>query len=163
MTEESSTGVAEPVQPRLPAPGVRLSALKSDAQAEVEGRWFEYPEGGRFRIARVGHSKFNEYLRRRQTDVAAANVTRGIRGVRGDFGLTEKQNEDLSVEATARHILLGWEDVLGDDDQPLPYSFEIAQTILTDEASRDLASWILRMAVDGRFFRARAAEAAAKN
>ena len=153
---------AEPVAPAAngapSARAVRLSALGNDVKAEVEGKWFDYPEGGSFLIGRIGNSKYSEYVRRRSADMSAENHAHKIKGVRGDYGLTNEQLVALSNEAAAKYILLGWRDILGDDGQPLPYDEKTAMAILTGQATRDLAAWILGMADQGRQFRVQAEE-----
>jgi hypothetical protein len=125
---------------------MKLKALKSDLAAEADGKWFEYEGGIRLKVARLGNPKHAAFLRKRRKDAK-----------------TDADFETLSAEAIARHVLLDWTGVDGEDGKPLAYSAEVGVQTLTDPTMKDFMADVVTLATRARNFRLESIEDAAGN
>lgn len=122
-----------------------LSTLKIDTEGKaVEGVWFDYGEGCRLLIARLGNRKFADYhrrlLKRHQHLVDTGRMP---------LDLSRK----LFAESCANTVLLGWEGITEGPDE-LPYSVEKAQEILADPKYEVFANDVMEFARGLEAFRA---------
>lgn len=95
--------------------------LKLDPKAEAEGVWFDVGGGLRLRIARISSPPFENWMRK-NTRIAATKKLIAI-------------DEDLETQirpGVAKFILLGWENLTDEKDQPIPYSEQMALKLLTE-------------------------------
>lgn len=133
----------------------------TDPDTEVVGTWVpllkteDKDETGektpptRFLIARRGnriHSKMMSELYK------ANRVTLENK----DIDVSTKRDEELSIDAIARAILKGWENVVF-DGKPLEYSYENAVMLLQ---MSDFRAWIMAHAGNMELFKIKQVEAA---
>ena len=71
--------------------------------------------------------------------------------------------EEISIEAMAHHVLLGWKDIEDDDGNPLEYSPETALELLRDPGLRDLYQFVLTQANERALFRQEVEEESKEN
>jgi hypothetical protein len=133
---------------------VKLSAIKSDPELEREGVWQDYELGIRVKVARMGNQAFDECVRKLSEP--------HLSGFRRNK-LPSEVLERITKQAVARHILLGWEGIDGEDGKPLPYSEETALEILNDPALADFYKFVLLAANEAELFRRKDMEEAAGN
>ena len=103
--------------------GIKAMDLKKefsfDENLSNNGVWVAIGDGARVLVARMNNINYRKGLRR-------AVIPYGRRGV----AMTEDQNREVLARMTARHLLLGW-DNLSEDGQDLTYSEEEAYRLLT--------------------------------
>jgi hypothetical protein len=111
------------------------------SQAELDGKWFDYPESDlRVKLASVHSPRYQKALRRKFGS-ARAEIGGGV--------IDEDREDELTNEAIAETILLGWEN-LTENGKPVEYSPEAAVKIL-NRAPR-LYSFVMRTATrEGQF------------
>lgn len=122
----------------------RLSSLKSDSKKESEGVWVKWEHGVSLLIARLNNPGFQEFIRE-----ATRDHTKAIR----DGRFENDKMEEISIEAMAHHVLLGWKNIEGDDGKPLKYSPEVALELMKDPGLRDLYQFVLTQANERALFR----------
>lgn len=121
---------------------VRLSALETDKTRENEGVWTTLPNGVRLKVGRSGSERWKEEYAKIHRE-----GTRGYRQGKVPDELLEK----VVMEAMARTILLGWENIEDDDGQPIPYSLENARKLL---AVREIRDDVTALSQENELFRA---------
>lgn len=121
-----------------------LKALRTDTLLEQEGIWVDYEAGVRVKVARLSNTKFEQALR-----TASKPHLRQIRSKRAPLDLIE----NLTREAAARHILLGWENLDDDDGTPIPYSPERALEIFNDPTLHDFYKFVMQISTDSELYR----------
>lgn len=106
------------------------SMFKTDAGLETDGILIEYGEASnaqpvRFRIARSGgqNTVFTKALEK---------ATRPYRKAIQNGMLDDKTADKLYKGVFAEHVLLGWENVEGEDGKPIQYSKENALKLFKD-------------------------------
>lgn len=105
--------------------GFRLSNFKTNMKAEQEGVWVPYENGFRILIARFGNRRCEEYLLKKGK--------RFLRSVKSSVSSLKDSDRDFMREVVAETILLGWENLLDDNDVEIPYSKEEARKALEIE------------------------------
>ncbi len=98
--------------------GFRISRLGVDSQKEREGVWIDAGAGLRLLVARISSPDYEAYVRkhvRNQSPLAS----------RGILDEDEIMQEGVMV-AASRFLILGWEALLDDNDEEIPYSPEKA-------------------------------------
>lgn len=95
-----------------------FNALKTDREAEVQGKWFPVgTAGAKIKVARTGNPRYREMLRTK------LNLHRGEM----DKGLLDLDvSDEILCEVIAETILLGWEGFT-DDGKPSTYTKELAR------------------------------------
>jgi hypothetical protein len=121
---------------------------------EVNGIWLDYGDAGRIKIARAGgaNRRFATVLERK---------TRPYRRALDNGTIDPKVIERVMAEVFAETVILGWEDVIGRDGEPLPYTFDNVVQLLLDLP--DLFLDIQAQAQRAALFLQANLEAAAKN
>lgn len=120
----------------------KISQFATNAQKEKEGAWVDAGGGLRLKIARLGNSDYEEHLRK-----LSKPYSRQIR-------MNTIENEVLETvirKATAKYILLDWENLTDDDDKPIPYSEAKAYELLTEY--RDFMKMVTELAGEVELFR----------
>jgi len=107
---------------------VRLSELKTDENLENEGVWVTLPSKIRLKIGRSGSEAW-----KREYGKIHRERARGFRQGKVPDDLLE----EIVLEAMARTILLGWENIEDDNGLPIPYSVENARKLLSVREIRD--------------------------
>lgn len=78
-------------------------AFNVDKQAEVEGRWFDYTDGSKLRIARKGNRNYTKLLRQLGKKNKAYFA--------GKDDAAHDKADDMLREVAAHTILLDWKNV----------------------------------------------------
>ena len=101
--------------------GFNLSTLKTDPEKEERGIWVDWAHGMRLKIAHVSTPRYQ-----------AAS----LKLFRRASPLPDPEDDHafklLAVPATARHILLDWENVDDEEGNPLPYTPEVGERYLRE-------------------------------
>lgn len=131
--------------------GVRLSRFATDSIREIEGVWQDVGGGLRLRIARINNPRYEEEVKRLGKPF----------GPQASLGFDDSLVEDLTRKAVAKCILLGWENLLDDKDEPVAYSYENSLKVLTEY--RELYRLVLSLSSNIELFRTAAKDEAVKN
>lgn len=126
---------------------------QTDSAAETQGLWIEMGDNALIKIARLGHPKHEEVMKRlRQPHVAS---------LRAGIDLPTNVSMALTIEALAEAILIDWKGIQDDDGKEIPYSKEAAIKLLTDLP--DFRDKVVFLSSQHETFRKSALENAAKN
>ena len=111
----------------LSAGGVNLfDAFETDVDAEENGKWFEDilndGSGLDIKVRHLGSQAAVKNLQR----LMQANRKHMVKGK-----LPKEVDQRVLIEHLAQVILIDWSGVLDKDNQPIPYSKESAELILT--------------------------------
>lgn len=130
------------------------AAYKTDESRETKGVILDLGDAGKYRIARAGgaNQKFQKRL---------AAITKPYRRAIQTGNIDEKLADSLMAKVYAETVLLSWEDVTGEDGQPLPFNVDNAVKLFTDLP--DLFKDIRQTADDASLFRLDIVETDAKN
>lgn len=127
-----------------------LKNLKTDREAETKGRWVKYPGTDvRFLIARMGNAEFEAAIRARRGD---ARVQKAMQE-QAAGELTEAESRAAIAPVVASKILLGWENLADENNQPMTYSPELATKLLSDPELHDLYTWVLKQSNREQLYR----------
>ena len=126
-------------------------AYATNPIAENEGVWVELGEGAKIKVARSGNAANRRKL---------AKLMERHRAVLRSRNLPEDVLERIMIEVMAETILVGW-DGIDEDGQPLPYTVENADRLLT--TYRDFRDQVSAIANDINLFRAESEAEAVKN
>ena len=127
---------------------VKLSALKTNPEAEVEGVWVDFEDTGvKLKIARIGNPAFDKLI----SKLSAPHLKKLRKG-------DDELQESITAKAVASTILVGWKGLDDDDGKPLKYSKGKSKELLTDPALRDLFKFVLVTANEAARFRAEVKE-----
>ncbi|MHC5053640.1 MAG: hypothetical protein ACYTKD_02860 [Planctomycetota bacterium] len=124
----------------------KLPIIRSDVEKEREGVWVTHPFGFEFKIARMGNAEY----RKAAAALLTPELVREAR-VKGP-GATAEAAAQQTPGLVARHILKDWRNVEGDDGEPIPYTPEVGERILSDPGYHDLLEFIEGAASDARNF-----------
>lgn len=132
--------------------GLNLSSLKYDKKLADEGVWCDVGEGAKIKVAKSGNARHRKLLNQ---------LKRPYR----HYELAQKEYPEdvlrtISVEATARTILLDWKGILGDDNKEIPFSYEAAKEALAIDG---FATLVLGFANDEATFKGTSQEDMVKN
>lgn len=126
-----------------------FALFNTDAQAEVEGRWHKLADS-ELLIARMNNDKYLRELAdlyEQHKDVIESGSEEG-----------KKRDEEVTLQLTARTILLGWKNV-SHQGAELPYSEENAIMLLK---LKDFRNYVQNVARDIENFRIKAENKEAK-
>ena len=106
--------------------GLNLKKDYALTETETAGKWFPVPDratgqplpGVRIRVASALNEDYTRDLNKRLGDLAPRQVRRG------KIKMNMEANREASIQAAARHLLLDWEGIVGDDGQPVPCTLE---------------------------------------
>lgn len=105
---------------------MKLSEIRIDPEKLEQGDWVgDIPEMGelRLKVRGIGNSDF----RRMQAKLTEAEP----RQYRISGRLPPERQDAITAKCLLHTVLIDWDGVLDDDDQPIPYSQEFAQDLLT--------------------------------
>lgn len=128
----------------------RLSDLKADLALMSDGRWVDYEDGTRLKIASIQN---RDYQR------ASAEALEAWLEEHPGKELTDDVRRSILIGPIAKCILRDWDGFLGDDDASLPYTPELGAQVLADPAYRDLYDFIDRQCALRRHYRMKRKEA----
>jgi len=125
---------------------LNINSLRTDKAKVNNGVWVEDDHGARFLIARWANENMREFVR---PILEERKRVLGLREVNDEnMKLWQKELDAAEVKAMAQTILLGWEGIVDDDGQPVPYSHEQAYAWLSDPELEDLTLWIKTQSQD---------------
>jgi hypothetical protein len=137
-----------------------MASLKTtygvDTKAEVEGVWHTLRGGIRVRIARAGNPRASEL-----TLKLIGEARERLRLPEGP--LPGKEWDQILARVVAEAILLDWENVTNEADEPIPYSVEEGMKALLDPALHDFAREIDQLSGNRQHYALKQEEAALKN
>ena len=113
-----------------------LSINNPDKAVEEEGVWTPFG-GSKFKVASSTNMKFQKLFARLQLPYHK-KIDKG--------SLDPKIGLGIMCESLAATVLLDWEDVLGEDGEPVAYTPELGQKILQNHS--DLRQHIQDFAAD---------------
>lgn len=123
---------------------VKLSSIRLDPKAEVEGVWCTFAPGLEFKIARVGSAPY----RAANSRVLAPYARRS-----GTKWPEERELRNLTAPAVARHLVKDWRGLEAEDGTAIPFSVEECEKILRDPVYDELYTWVLASAGDSEQYR----------
>lgn len=130
----------------------KLNDIKQNVGAIREGRWFDWINGIKLRIASMQSETFQEgHARLRREHEAAAALE-----VAETSDVAKKAAAEIMAEAIARWLLLDWKNVEDDDGEPEPYTWERGFELLMDTGYTHLRAFVLTKAMDERNYFERA-------
>lgn len=117
---------------------MKLSDLKVNVAAIEQGAWVDdIPELPGLRLKVRGFGNADD---RRIQDIEYQRLPRNLR-VRGN--VPSATTDIIMTKRLLGAILIDWDGLTGDDDKPLPYSKETAETLLTDKAYMPLRNAVI--------------------
>lgn len=122
----------EPTPNTTPVKLVKLSSLKADRVKEREGDWIDSPDIGKGVAFLVRSTNYAPY--RIARDARFAKLARK----HGSDEIPDDERAKALGELAIEYLLLDWRGFAEDDGEPIPFSEERANEILTDEAFRAL-------------------------
>lgn len=125
---------------------MKLSQLAYDKEKELDGVWFECPEGLRLRVARLNNPKYQEFLRKQGAK---------------SRGITTSKISDWTFQAAAKFLLKGWENLQDEKGNDIPFSVSKAEELMKEYS--DLYQWVQEFASDREMFRREELDGATKN
>lgn len=110
---------------------MKLSSLKVNSSRAEQGAWVkDLPGMGDLRLKVRGFSN-TDYAAFMAREVAA--VPRDQReGGRRDGGLKPQTRDALLIRGMVEHILVDWDGLTDEEEQPVPFSKEQAMALLAD-------------------------------
>lgn len=108
---------------------------------DEEGVWTKY-EGSDFRIAHVNNPKFQSYFTKLQLP-HKRQIDKGT--------LDADTQLEIMCKAMSRYVLVGWQNVINNDEEPVPYTVDAAQKVLIENA--DFREFVQDFAMDLSNFR----------
>lgn len=121
--------------------GVRFSAFKTNEVLEDEGVWIDFGAGMQLKVARLGNQKCQDLVARLQRP----HLKKMRKG-----NLSQVEIDEIMRKAISECVLLGWENLLDEKDNPIPYSTEKAFELL---GTKDFMSEVMGIAQDADNFR----------
>lgn len=126
---------------------MKLSAIKVDSARAEQGAWIgEIPDMGDLRL-RVRGLRNADARRLRAQLVRSVPRDQLVRG-----SLTPEAEDKIASKILAGSILVDWQNLSDEHDEPIPYSKEKALELLTDPdlvAFRDAVSWASGVVAEG--------------
>lgn len=103
---------------------MKLSQLKLDQDATVNGVWRDLGQGLEILVARARNPEFVRYL-----EQLSKPYLRQIR----DGTMAKDVSQRLYVKALARKVLRDWRGLHDDEGNEIPYTPTVAEELLSDE------------------------------
>lgn len=131
--------------------GVKLSRFVTDKSKEVEGVWVDVGGGLRLKLARMGNANYTTALLGSKYFGRSSKI----------IGIDAKGAVEDMRNAVAEHVLLGWEGLVDDNDQPILYTVDKAKEVLKE--TPEFYRLVLEYAEDIELYRKAAKEEALGN
>lgn len=127
---------------------------ETDTKLENEGVWVSISKDIKVKVAALGNKAHQEILEKLLKPYKS-QIRKNL--------LDKELEEDIHVQAIAKTILIDWEGMTDRDGKPLPYSYENAYKLLTDEKLKRFKGDILYLAKEAETFKTEEKEEAVKN
>jgi len=98
--------------------------FQTDEHKEVDGTWMPLDATTRIKIARIGNAKYTACVKR----LSAPYLKPGVRTT----DIPDDVWTGITLEAMAETILVDWDGVVDNNNDPVPYSKAAALTALKD-------------------------------
>ena len=124
----------------------KITDLMTDLKKERDGIWVTHPPSGlKCLIARQGNTKVAEARNRIMRDPNWRKTKSG----------QARDQEIISTLAdiVAEFVLLDWEDLGDENNEPTPYSREKATKLLANPACHDFLKWVLDISDNEDYYR----------
>lgn len=132
----------------------KLNVLRTDTKKVTNGVWVDYTCGIRLLIAGIRNSRYKAALE----SILKPHMNRIHNGLMGP-----EERLNLIKPAVARFILLGWENVDGEDGKPLPYSYQEALKVFSDPQMEEFYHFVIETATTAETYRVQELETAKEN
>jgi len=132
----------------------KLSAIAVDTQKVVGGVWVEHYLGYSFKIARMDNAEYIKYLK--------TLIEPHLKEMRAGSFDAEKRL-DLTKQAAAKCILVGWKNVEDEAGKPIPYSPENALELFRKPELVDLYDFIINESTSAARYRQETKKESIKN
>lgn len=119
---------------------MKLTDFATDKNKEVNGVWFDLGDDTKVLVARARNTKYLAELRLRMKPYQN-------RISRNDPSM-EAIAEKILTQVVARTILLGWENLRDQDNNPIEYSIEKCEEILGNPKFKDFRDLIETLSED---------------
>lgn len=133
---------------------MKLSSIRSDLSAEVDGVWAEFEDGFKLKIASNLSPAFQDAL-----DKALEPYRELIRAGK----LDAVQREKIYQEVASAHLVKDWSGLESDDGQPIAHSQKEALALISDPRMHVLWKWIQSVASNDQRYRERSTREALGN
>ena len=131
----------------------KLSKIALSEERCRDGVWITFFEDIELCIRPAGNAEFRVAMQKKaRRHVNAALLVDGDADVR-----------DATIPAMARHILVGWKNLLQDDGSELSYSPKAADKLLRDPRFGSLYDFVSRVSSDEQLYRESEIQAAEGN
>lgn len=127
---------------------MKLSDIRIDVSRQEEGDWVEnIPEfeGLRLKVKGLNNKSYRKLERQLMGQIPRAKRIGGT--------LDSEEQDKILATCLWQCCLMDWEGVTGDDEQPLPYSKEMARKLLFDpefRRFREAVVWASTIVVENR-------------
>ena len=111
---------------------LKLNLPSVDMDAANEGVWFPFTDTISFKVARDGNPRHKRALQAKLKQIEKMRD-------KGDYS----RIEHLTNEMTVRYVLKDWKGITEGKDKELPFSPDIALTILSDPQYEQIRNFIL--------------------
>jgi len=130
-----------------------IHSIMTDLEKEQKGVWVNFAEGIRLKIARAGNPDYNKLLR----ELSKPYIKEIREGTADD-----NVNKDILMKVRSETILLGWENLDGDEGAIL-YSAQTAYEFFKDPSLKDFYNFVIIESENMDLFRMTITEASVKN
>lgn len=123
-----------------------LSTMETNLDKEVEGVWHRVDSETEVLVARYGNPNFEKALQK-----LLASLPNAPKGTRLNK-TQDKEYEEGLTKIIAETILLGWRGMKYNGDV-VPYTVEKAVEFLLSPKLKDFREYVLRLAMDAKYYR----------
>ena len=129
-----------------------IDSLAVDLDSSENGRWFTYPGGGRFLIARYNNSKAEQ--------MRSALTLANYEELQAGGEKAEELFDKIEAEVMANTILLDWDEVAtsGSNGKPVKYTAELGFAYLHRPDMRDFFNFVRNNSLNRANYSAKAEE-----
>ena len=128
---------------------MKLSQVYTDPELRRKGHRFRYSGDFHIVVTALPNPEFSAFVRDRSRIVS-------IRGKSGD--LDREALDEVTMEAVATHVVMGWDGLEEDDGAVIPYSPSMALEIFRNPEGGDVYRAVQEEASDLSNFRAKVEE-----
>lgn len=133
---------------------MRFTDAQTDLDLAREGVWVTWENGVELKIASDESPRYLAELRRLSTE-RMTDLKRTT--------LPDSDREEIYMQARCRYVLLDWRGFEDEQDQPLPYSYELAFEAFKSGKSAPLYRFVINASATDKLFRTKRREDIAGN
>lgn len=113
---------------------MNINQLRMDSDKEQKGVWFDYIGDIKLKIARTGNPNYR---------AAMTELNAGDLDVLQIGDTQSKQLDLVQMKIASKALLVGWQNLTGDDNVEIPYSEEKAFELLSDPELGHLYDFVI--------------------